>query len=509
MRKFKTTFTALALGCVFALSGCNGNPGNHSASGKPDPDFSETVETTDLYDYTGKTEKEFQFKTFVGVPSNMRIYNALETSFYIKTLTDAELDTYYKELSEAGFTVADGPYFAEDQAHYRKVLDLAQKYGMKQMVGELVVNGISLSAMLRGEIIDSTTGKPAEYTDEQIKAHLEACLGEFKDHPAFYGFSYWDEPNATKYDTIARIQKLFQEVFPGKILYVNLLPITVDLSLLGYTNPADRIKYTTDFIEKIDVPYISYDRYPLYKDASSGKREIQEDFLYNMQVYRQAADIDGRELWTYLQSTGHLGAETEYLEPKSIADFRWQVNSFLSVGGSGISWFTTFAPPPVDGVGTQFNVGPYDRKGRKTDIYYKIKAVQEEVHAFEDVYFNFDWKNVMTVLGKENEVGYCEGFTYLDEGFAIDTHERIAEYSCQQDTLIGCFEDKDGCDGFMITNYANPADNKTDRVSLTFNDAKAVAVYRLAEKRVLLLNEDGTFNITLQPGEGIFVVPLK
>lgn len=160
-------------------------------------------------------------------------------------------------------------------------------------------------------------------------------------------------------------------------------------------------------------------------------------------------------------------------------------------------------------MGTQFNVGPYDRKGRKTDIYYKIKAVQEEVHAFEDVYFNFDWKSVMTVLGKENEVGYCEGFTYLDEGFAIDTHERIAEYSCQQDTLIGCFEDKEGYDGFMITNYANPADNKTDRVSLTFNDAKAVAVYRLAEKRVLLLNEDGTFNITLQPGEGIFVVPLK
>lgn len=61
----------------------------------------------------------------------------------------------------------------------------------------------------------------------------------------------------------------------------------------------------------------------------------------------------------------------------------------------------------------------------------------------------------------------------------------------------------------MVTNYANPADNKTDRVSLTFNDAEAVAVYRLAEKRVLLLDENGTLNITLQPGEGIFVIPLK
>lgn len=506
MRKFRTMFTALALGFVFALSGCNGASGSDSATSAPD--FSETVETTDLYDYTGKTEKEFQFKTFIGVPSNMRIYNALETSFYIKSLSDEELDTYYKELSEAGFTVADGPYFPEDQAHYRKVLDLAQKYGMKQMVGELVVNGISLSGMLRGEIIDSATGKPVEYTDEQIKAHLEACLGEFKEHPAFYGFSYWDEPNATKYDTIARMQKLFQEVFPGKILYVNLLPITTDLSLLGYTDPADRLKYASDFIEKVDVPYISYDRYPLYKDASSGEREIQEDFLYNMQVYRQAADTDERELWTYLQTTGHVGS-AEYLEPEGIADLRWQVNSFLAFGGSSVTWFTTFAPPPVDGVGTQFDVGLYDRKGRKTDIYYWIKAVQEEVHAFEDVYFNFDWKNVMTVLGEENEDGYCEGFTYLDEDFAIDTHERIAEYSCQQDTLIGCFEDENGYDGFMVTNYANPADNKTDRVSLTFNDAEAVAVYRLAEKRVLLLDENGTLNITLQPGEGIFVIPLK
>lgn len=216
MRKFKTTFTALALGCVFALSGCNGNPGNHSASGKPDPDFSETVETTDLYDYTGKTEKEFQFKTFVGVPSNMRIYNALETSFYIKTLTDAELDTYYKELSEAGFTVADGPYFPEDQAHYRKVLDLAQKYGMKQMVGELVVDGISLSAMLRGEIIDSTTGKPAEYTDEQIKAHLEACLANLRIIPPFLDSRIGT--NRTRRNTIPSrgYRNCFRKFFPEK-----------------------------------------------------------------------------------------------------------------------------------------------------------------------------------------------------------------------------------------------------------------------------------------------------
>ena len=36
----------------------------------------------DGYDYTGSTDKVFQFKTFVGVPEMMDIYNANETSYY-------------------------------------------------------------------------------------------------------------------------------------------------------------------------------------------------------------------------------------------------------------------------------------------------------------------------------------------------------------------------------------------------------------------------------------------
>ena len=61
----------------------------------------------------------------------------------------------------------------------------------------------------------------------------------------------------------------------------------------------------------------------------------------------------------------------------------------------------------------------------------------------------------------------------------------------------------------MVTNYADPVKNKSSRTSIAFNDAEAVAVYRLGEKRIIELGENKTLYITLLPGEGMFVIPLK
>ena len=502
MKKKKKCITALILMVLLTFQvgiyGCANN--NNSTDGRSD--------MSTEYDYIGKSNKKFEFHTFVGVPSNMRIYNASETSYYIKNLSDVEFDNYYKELYEAGFTIADAPYYVEGEEHNLRMLNAANKYGMKQLIGEVVDdNGFSLLGLLRGCYTDPNGKNYGTYTDDEVRALLKKFMNPYKDHPAFYGLSYWDEPSSIYYDNVARAKRLFEEVCPGKILYVNLYPITTDISALGYKDSSDRVKYATDFVEKVNLPFISYDRYCLSYDSNKNVK-IEEDFLYNMQVYRQAADIDGRDLWTYLLSTGHSSGGKEFAKQNSISSFRWQVNSFLAFGGSGISWFTVFPPAAVDSYGTKFGVGLYDRQGRKTESYYFVKAVQEEVHSFESVYFNFDWKNVITVLGSDNEDGFCPSFDYLDENFAITKHDRIADYKCSQDTLIGCFKDKEGNDGFMITNYANPTAEKKDKVEITFNDAKAVAVYRLTEKRIIKLDRN-KFEMTLLPGEGIFVIPLN
>ncbi|MGN1061780.1 MAG: hypothetical protein ACI4RO_01505, partial [Candidatus Scatosoma sp.] len=62
--------------------------------------------------------------------------------------------------------------------------------------------------------------------------------------------------------------------------------------------------------------------------------------------------------------------------------------------------------------------------------------------------------------------------------------------------------------GFMITNYANPVLEKESRTVISFRNAEAAAVYRRGQKRIIKLGKDGTLDMTLLPGEGMFVVPL-
>ena len=59
----------------------------------------------------------------------------------------------------------------------------------------------------------------------------------------------------------------------------------------------------------------------------------------------------------------------------------------------------------------------------------------------------------------------------------------------------------------MITNFTDPKDDRTDTVSLTFNNAKYAAVYHKGETTVYTL-VNGGFTVTLASGDGVFVVPL-
>ncbi|MGN1053155.1 MAG: hypothetical protein ACI4SH_07200 [Candidatus Scatosoma sp.] len=464
--------------------------------------------STEGYDYTGASEREFGFHTFLGIPSRLPVYNANETSYYLKDLTQEEFENYYKEMADAGFTVASAPKTPEGEEHNLRMLNAAGKYGLKQLLGEMISeSGVSLTMMLQGRYQDPDGKNYADYTDAEIKSQLQAFLAPYLDHPAFYGLAVWDEPSREYYDNIVRAKRIFEEVAPGKLFYVNLLPITSTMDSLGIESNDQRLQYAEEYIEKIDLPYLSYDYYPL-KEKNPGEIVIGEEFLYNMQVYRTAADSDNRELWTYLQATDHTFGPTVYPKLDNIAMFRWQVYSFLAFGGENITWFTYFPPDTVDSAGTYFGVGPYDRKGRKTEIYYFIQAVQREVLSFDEVYLNFEWKSIITVSGDKNADGFTPSYDYMDEGFAKNGHERITSYSCEQDTLIGCFADADGNDGFMITNYANPVLQKESRTVLSFKNAEAVAVYRRGQKRIVKLGKDGTYDTTLLPGEGMFVVPL-
>ena len=77
-----------------------------------------------------------------------------------------------------------------------------------------------------------------------------------------------------------------------------------------------------------------------------------------------------------------------------------------------------------------------------------------------------------------------------------------------EDTLIGQFKDAEGRDGLIVTNFTDPIYQLKDTISFSFQDANRAMVYRRGERKIYEV-KDNQLEITLSPGEGIFVIPLK
>ena len=92
----------------------------------------------------------------------------------------------------------------------------------------------------------------------------------------------------------------------------------------------------------------------------------------------------------------------------------------------------------------------------------------------------------------------------------MESTEALAAAQASQDTLIGVLNDGER-DGYVVVNYTHPSYDLSDEISLSFPDARAVIVYIDGEEHRFTRDEQfkrGVLTITLDPGEGIFVIPV-
>ena len=59
----------------------------------------------------------------------------------------------------------------------------------------------------------------------------------------------------------------------------------------------------------------------------------------------------------------------------------------------------------------------------------------------------------------------------------------------------------------MVVNYTEPILNMTNAVTLTFKDCSQVLVYTEEGTEVKNLTEEGQLRLTLDAGQGAFVIP--
>jgi hypothetical protein len=420
----------------------------------------------------------------------------------------------YQKLADAGFTkviaLYEGASNATGSDIYETIkarsekaekdaltaLSLAEQVGISYYVRDWSYYGLVKNFVDQG--IDSA---------EEYKTIIDAMFDSSNPYihsSAYAGNFGHDEPSYEMLPLIKEQVELYDEALEregatGETL-VNLNPAYVAGSSLSSDASVTYQDYVDRYFEELAplLGYVSYDYYPFREDQIDGSY-LRTSYLYNLELMARKCKETGTELRTFLQCCGDF---TGLRDMTSIGDFRFQIACSMAFGAKEITYYCYSTETGED----EGDFGLYDYKtGDYAWTYDLAKKVNAEAHAMEDAYCAYSWDGVMT----HNADPMYENLSFLNIEEQLESHPRVSFVESTQDAILGTFKNDEGDDAFMLVNYTDPYFQLDNEVTLHFNDARGLLMYRLGQKMVVELPSSGDYTFKLYPGEGRFIIPLS
>jgi len=347
-----------------------------------------------------------------------------------KVMDEAEV----AEWADAGFTVPQSPIHDPNdpaqKAHMLKILDWAQKHGMKLILCDP-----------RGYAKKGPGGDegliPPDYADG-----VRAAVKDFGNHPATFGFHVGDEPDASFKLAFFECYRVHKQIAPKLHPFANLLP--------WWPGAAKRAgadawpNYLDEFVTKSNADLISYDHYAQMNPGQSG----WNGYFANLKLYREASLRNGVPFWNTILSVGHF----RYRCP-NYDEIRWQFNTTVAAGANGVLWFFYYMRQPH----ANYRLSPVDEHWDRTQTYYDIRRVQKSFHRHYGDLFARLVSTRVTFTPKP----YGDGLAFSPNGIV----SRIAPDKKDHPILLGEFTDVKGRRYAMVVNNSM---TKNVSVALTF-----------------------------------------
>ena len=447
----------------------------------------------------------------------------------------------FQLLADAGFTKTlallrgringlnnDSPSQSEVERLMRQVeadayasLELAEKFGMKHYVfNEALYNA-------------ETRPNWYNYYDEMFELSTHTLSD------AFAGYYFADEPEVKakrsnlkySFDTssgqlveLVKAYQAYRKVFPEGEAWINLNPHYENVTSAYKSNNNDVYKgYVDYYIQNIALDnngvkgtgFVSVDFYPLRTGG------INEMHLWNLEYIATQCAANNLEFRIYIAATESGNQTYGIRATKSKNDLMMQIYSALAYGSKDIIYYQTTDHSEKDGGENIDNYRDAIIDGNTAEpfaSYYFAKAVNNEVHTFEQAYMNFDWKSA-SIFGKKSSNKYtCTPFRNVGSNAGAYGYISSVDYG-SADVLIGNFARKSNVKAqygdnyaYMVVNYGDPnaaaSLTATSAVKITFNGTpKRAMVYQQGKLEVVALSSN-VLTLNLVIGEGAFVIPI-
>ena len=452
----------------------------------------------------------------------------------LKTYMEAGFDAWYVEASclasVTGYTAKGATYHGDTPTYdvYR-ALDLAAQYANE--TGKpcpVYINIPHLTGMVMTEAYAGTTWIKLIY---DIFTNYNDGITTAANSPVnginqLGGFMLHDEPTLANYDAFAAV---FNEIAyncgaiaAGYDFNCALLPTYAGSDSIGSSYATYVNKYAT----LMQDTRISFDNYPFYYVSKNGiftnsSENLMEDSWYlDMQAVRANANGKGTCIQSFTagaQESGWITKTTKYRYIDKEAEISMQVYTALAYGFTNLDYFVywdTMARAMHEANGNTGQVF------QKTPIMWNDASDWSKGHYQSDYYdwiknTNAEAKSLFEILSKFTSTGVqlIDGSTSgsNDFGSATTTNTTNAiAVSATYDMVVGGFT-ADGYNGYLAVNVDFPDDSGTRTNTATFTVgtqySKAI-VYVDGVATVERVAKDGTLNLNIGCGEGVFIIPL-
>ena len=388
----------------------------------------------------------------------------------------------YMLLKACGINVVYGQgelMNSPEEKYVFEAMDICEKLGMVYFVRDTIAYeycGIGEDKKLYTEL--------TEEEKKDLDRRYEASLCRYKDHPAFGGVMFIDEPGSAHFPGIKAGKAVFDRVCSGKRFYVNLLPMYVAAHQFQYgfgkkdeqTEPEyetyvhtnlERFKHHfKQFMDIVDPDIVSYDAYPFVRlrEAYNAVHRV----LWDMTQYvTDECRKHGKEYWHFLQVGGRW-LQDNSVRITTAGEANLGISVALGYGAKALQLFP--GCQPNDFLGTGDHSGIVDGFGNITEQYPIYQYVFMQVKAIEKYLVNATLKAQLVsdapyfgLLPSHEEVRRMEdldkgaGDSIFDGTFLPDGNIQVSEYgnlkgiTSTSQCIVSCFE-KDGETFYFLWN---------------------------------------------------------
>ncbi len=328
----------------------------------------------------------------------------------------------------------------------------------------------------------------------------EAYMHKQEDNPK----TEYDESCFSNFDDLTKLIDWKNKYYPNAYMHMNHVPSASYDHWPAGTSYGEFIQYYVDTIVKrleSGGRSICLDNYPLLEGGTLSDTYLA-DLLTVANITRDYNDKAAKEqkatCGICLQTFQNTNENARLRDITCPEDVTFQMYTGMAVGAR---LFEYFCYRSYDSFGLY---GIVDSAGEKR-IFDYVKEANERALPFEKVLTSFDYRG--TTVSKGEMRGRDDVFGQLGSLLLEETGS-LLKVSGRYDAIVGCFQ-KGEQNGYMVVNYTAPNENLTNAVMLEFQDCSHALVYTEDGVTDRKLTAKGELRLSLNAGEGAFVIPAK